>query len=88
MYVYRGYFGEKSEDKAKSVSPYPGPINNFSLISFKDYWKDNINEEENIFLRDGLELNKDYTFINHNECKMLKIGKIECWVYGNSALLK
>ena len=70
-YVYKSYFGEKSENYTKSSPPYPGPINNYPLISFKDCWIDNINQDENIFLKKNLILNTHYYLVNYKDWELL-----------------
>ena len=49
---------------------FPGPIDNYSITLFKDFWKDssNTNKQENYFIKEGLEINKDYYLI-----------KEDCW---------
>ena len=72
--VYNSYFNEK-EERNKIITPsysaYPGPINNYSLISFKDCWKDNINLDENDFIKKNLGRNKEYIFVNSNDWNFL-----------------
>ena len=70
-YVYKYYFDEKVENSIKTICPYPGPINNFPLISFKDCWIDKDNPDENIFLKKNVELNKDYYFVNYKDWDLL-----------------
>ena len=70
-YVYKSYFDETVERNIKSGPPYPGPINNIPLISFKDCWIDNINQDENIFLKKNLELNKNYYYVNYKDWELL-----------------
>ena len=45
---------------------FPGPINNYSITLFKDFWYDSlkIDSQENYFIKEGLEINKDYYLIN------------------------
>ena len=68
--VYNSYFNEKEERNTiitkSTYSAYPGSINNYSLLSFNDCWKDNINPDENIFIKKNLERNKEYIFVNSN----------------------
>ena len=51
---------------------FPGPINNLSLIEFKDYWYDPVNVEENDMLKDGLINNEDYFLVNKDDYYFLK----------------
>ena len=71
-YVFNHYFNKDEKKKSNYSYPaYPGPINNYSLLSFKDCWKDNINLEENIFFNKNLEKNKDYIFVNYYDWNFL-----------------
>ena len=68
-HVYNSYFNEKEEKNSilsKSYSAYPGPIDNYSLLSFKDCWYDNINLDENDFIKKDIERDKKYIFVNSN----------------------
>ena len=73
--IYNSYFNEKEEKNSiitkSSCSVYPGPINNYSLLSFKDYWKDYINLDENDFIKNEFEKNKEYIFVNSNHWNFL-----------------
>ena len=63
------------EDESKEnygLSPFPGPINNYEIIDFKDHWIDNLNLDENYFLKKDLKLNEDYCLINLNDWILLK----------------
>ena len=68
--VYDYYFDEK--EKQSSLFIYPGPINNFPLISFKDCWEDSANPDENIFLKKDIRINEDYALINSKDWSFLK----------------
>ena len=60
-------FFNESKDKENSCSMsilYPGPINNYDLVKYKDAWEDPINEDENYYIKDKLVLNKDYYLIS------------------------
>ena len=52
-------------------SIFPGPINNYCITDFKDAWFDNINIDENYFLRKDIKLNIDYCLINQNDWNIL-----------------
>ena len=70
--IYNFYFDEGDhKNSSKSLYAFPGPINNYPLVSFKDCWKDNNNLDENVFIRKNLILNKDYTFINYKDWNLL-----------------
>ena len=73
--VYNNYFNIKdnSEKQKKSTyNVYPGPINNFSITSFKDHWEDYNNLDENDFIKKGLILNQDYILVNNKDWEYLK----------------
>ena len=73
--VYNNYFNinDNSEKQKKSTyNIYPGPINNFSITSFKDHWEDYINLDENYFIKKGLILNEDYILVNNKDWEYLK----------------
>ena len=55
--VINSYFRIKSDsDKGEKLSTaYPGPINNFTLLKYKDYWEDVNNEDENYFIKKNFE---------------------------------
>ena len=52
--------------------PFPGPINNFPLTSFKEQWIDPINIEENDIIEKDLVNGKDYFLIDYNDWKILQ----------------
>ena len=62
LYSYFNEFNNKNENSMNIL--YPGPIDNFNLLKYKDTWEDPINEEENYFLKDKLQINKDYYLIS------------------------
>ena len=80
-YIYNSYFNEK-EDKneknkdnkkvAKVFYAFPGPVNNFEITSFKDYWIDFINLDENDFIKKEMKLNENYLLINNKDWKLIK----------------
>ena len=58
---------KNNNKKNKNYYSYPGPINNFYITDFKDYWNDDINLDENYFIKKELKINEDYYLINENE---------------------
>ena len=71
------YFDNKNNKtnetkEQEDLSAFPGPINNYEIIDFKDYWIDNINIDENYFIKKDLKLNVDYFLLNLNDWKFLK----------------
>ena len=70
-------FFDKKDKKEKSNQYngnilYPGPINNFNLLKYLDAWEEAYNEDENYFLKDNLEINKDYYLISQKHWNILK----------------
>ena len=66
--MYNYYFDEKKE--SKSNIPFPGPIDNVALLSYKDCWFDDENLDENDFIKKNK--NKDsYCLVNYNDWKLL-----------------
>ena len=68
-YIYCKYLGEESskitiKEKDKNIPIFPGPIDNYSITLYKDFWKDPLNIQDNFFIKDNLEINKDYYLIN------------------------
>ena len=65
---------EKEEEEEKEEQKYfafPGPIDNFSITDFKDYWHDGINIDENYFIKNELKLNENYYLINEKDWSLL-----------------
>lgn len=60
------YFNLESKN---NVAVYPGPINNFNLLKYKDSWDDPNNEDENYFLNDKM---KEYISITEKNYNILK----------------
>ena len=82
QFIYESYFDIKDEKKEKDKNnnnknkpklffAFPGPINNFELTAFKDYWFDSINFDENDFMKKDVKLNEDYFLINEKDWKLL-----------------
>ena len=70
--IYKFYIEEGNNKNApKALYPFPGPINNFELVCFKDSWKDNNNLDENVFIKKNLILNKDYALIKSKDWNSL-----------------
>ena len=55
-----------------NLYPFPGPINNFPLIDWKDKLNDPINKEENFLLKKNLVENEDYFWIDETDWMTLK----------------
>ena len=75
QYIYESYFdikdSKKDKDKPKLFFAFPGLIDNFEISTFKDYWKDSKNLDENDFMKKGIKLNEDYLLINEKDWKLL-----------------
>jgi len=76
--IYCKYIGEELtnltiEDSDKNIPFFPGPIDNYSITDFKDFWNETefTKLQNNYFIKDGLELNKNYYLINKNTWKTL-----------------
>ena len=65
--VYESYI---AFNQMKEIPPFPGPINNYEIISFKDYWKE-INSEK-YYLRKQLNINDNYFLINYKDWNLIK----------------
>ena len=68
--IYYTYFHKNQ----KKINFFPGLIDNYNIIDYKDIWKDNNNdkEDENYLIKKDLVLGKDYSFVNETEWKELK----------------
>ena len=69
--IYSQYIEEEKiiiniDEKDKNLPFFPGPINNYSITVFKDFWRDNDTNhlQDNYFIKDNLMLNEDYYLIN------------------------
>jgi hypothetical protein len=62
------YFGEREE----SSPIYPGPINNFELVTFKPQIYDSEEVYTNVILKKGVKENSDYIYVSEEEWKLLK----------------
>ena len=51
---------------------FPGPINNYELMDLNDYWFDPEKTEENLIIKNNVELNKDYFLMNEDDWFFLK----------------
>ena len=82
VYVYESYFNEIKEAKkdndennkksSKLFYPFPGPVNNFEITSFKDIWVDFVNLDENDFLKKGMNYKEHYFYVNQKDWKLIK----------------
>ena len=69
-YVLYSFFKE-SKDKNDMGILYPGPIDNYNLLKYRDAWEDDVNEDENYFLKDNLEIYKDYYLTSQRNWNIL-----------------
>ena len=67
-YVYEAYFSNENF-KNKKYPPFPGPINNYEITSFKDYLKEAKNQ--NNFLLTKKKVDEDYLIITGNDWNKL-----------------
>jgi len=74
-YALKAYL---NEDKIRTIPkghiyyPFPGPINNFPLIIYKDKWIDPKDIEENDIIDNSLLNGKDYYAISSNDWMLFK----------------
>ena len=71
------YLNDSSSDKdeyKRYLGNYPGPVNNFFIIDYKDLWEDPDDDESytNTLLREDLKENNDYMLIPENVWVKLK----------------
>lgn len=64
-------FQEDNQDKLKRkkvLGKYPGPINNYHLLDFKNFWFDPDLEFQhtNMFLKHNVKENTDFILVNHS----------------------
>ena len=74
-FIYNSYFNENDTQKKQSPKvfyAFPGPVNNFEITSFKDYWYDPNNLDENDMMKKGMKLNEDYFLVNKKDWKIIK----------------
>ncbi len=67
-YVYEFYFNKKKQIE----TPFPGPINNFEITSFKYSWIINKNLDGNYFIKKNLKNEIDYYLINYEDWDLIK----------------
>ena len=88
--VYYDYYNMQDKIKANIYvnGIFPGPINNFNLIDYKDLWEDPINIDENYILAKNIH----YSIVNQNDWKYLEeifgvIGEIRCKIDKNNYII-
>ena len=69
-YFIDSYLNKKKNYKFEYIA-FPGYIDNYNIIDFKDAWEDPKNEDENYFIKKNLELNKDYLLISKEDFSLL-----------------
>ena len=76
--VYYTYLDNKKEiSETKKIgkskySAFPGPIDNYYITDFKDCWNDNINLDENCFIKKNMKLNEDYVLIKEKDWNLIE----------------
>ena len=73
-YSYYNYFDiyEEIQKKNYKYSPFPGLIDNYSIINWTDNWLDPLNEDENLILQKNLQVMKDYYLLEKKDFDLLK----------------
>ena len=68
-YCYYKYFDLSEELKKCNFKyrPFPGYIDNYSIINWKDNWFDPLNEDENFILKDNLKEGKDFYILEKSD---------------------
>lgn len=71
--ILDNYFNDLSEKEGMNSynTLYPGPIDNFNLLRYKDFWEDPFNDDENYYMKKNLVLNKDYYLISQKNWHIL-----------------
>ena len=70
--VYMNYFrcfNNNYEEEVKHL--YPGKIDNYSIIDFKDLWKDPLKDDENYLLKENISFKKDYSLANEKNWNII-----------------
>jgi hypothetical protein len=67
--IYEYYFHFNINNKE---CPYPGPIDNYQISSFKDIWKDPIKEDENFLMKNDILFRKNYSLVYEDDWNILK----------------
>ena len=74
-YCYLNYFDIKDEnekEKKYEYKPFPGSIDNYSIINWTDIWYDISNEDENYILKKDLKEGKDYFLLEKEDFDILQ----------------
>ena len=66
---YFQYFNNNYEEEVKHL--YPGKIDNYSIIDFKDLWKDPLKDDENYLLKENISFKKDYSLANEKNWNII-----------------
>ena len=67
--IYNYYFHFNNNNKE---CPYPGPIDNYEISSFKDIWKDPIKEDENFIMKNDIIFRNNYSLVYEDDWNILK----------------
>jgi hypothetical protein len=70
--VLRLYFNDDEFTKSHHVGVYPGPINNFHIIDFKEMMKNPNKPYTNTYIKNGMKENIDYFYVNEKDWNLLK----------------
>ena len=73
-YCYQNYFDifEELQKNNYKYSPFPGIIDNYSIINWTDIWLDPLNDDENYILQKNLKEGKDYFLLEKNDFEILQ----------------
>ena len=66
--IYISYINLNKKGKAV----YPGPINNYYLTDYQDFWNDSSNEYENYLIKNEFSLGKDYCLMKEKDWIIIK----------------
>ena len=76
-YTYHSYFDEETtsknnKDTKNDFYSFPGIIDNYSISDWVDFWFDPLNEDENNYIQQNLEYNKDYFLLEKTDFEFLQ----------------
>ena len=74
-YVLLWYLSDEKiqvNPQKQNFFPFPGPINNIPITSYKDQWIDMRNKDENDLIQKNVRNGKDYYLIEYDDWRLLK----------------
>jgi len=70
------YFSDEKNGNSDlaGAGVYPGPVNNFSIMQFKNFWfdPDSHQSNTNIYLKKGIKENEDFLFMDQTGWNAVK----------------